>query len=96
VIRFENVSMTYTGQQRAALDLPPYRIEVTSALRTAEHQARLRGSNANAAAGTSSPAGAKTKAAGNNDLGIEDQAHGLPRYRNQNRRLGRVAPPTAG
>lgn len=36
------------------LDLPSYRIEVTSALRTAERQARLRGSNANAAAGVSS------------------------------------------
>lgn len=36
------------------MGLPPYRIEVTSALRTSEHQARLRGSNANAAAGVSS------------------------------------------
>ena len=41
-------------ERLAALDLPPYRIEVTSALRTAERQARLRGSNANAAAGASS------------------------------------------
>lgn len=41
-------------QRLAALDLPPYRIEVTSALRTAARQARLRGSNANAAAGVSS------------------------------------------
>jgi hypothetical protein len=38
----------------ATMDLPPYRIEVTSALRTSEGQARLRGSNANAAAGVSS------------------------------------------
>lgn len=38
----------------AELDLPPYRIEVTSALRTSRHQARLRRSNANAAAGVSS------------------------------------------
>ncbi len=38
----------------AELELPPYRIEVTSALRTAEHQARLRRTNANAAAGESS------------------------------------------
>lgn len=38
----------------AELDLPPYRFEVTSALRTAEHQARLRTRNANAAAGVSS------------------------------------------
>ena len=36
------------------LGLPPYRIEITSALRTAEGQARLRRSNANAAAGVSS------------------------------------------
>lgn len=34
--------------------LPAYRIEVTSALRTSEHQARLRRTNANAAAGVSS------------------------------------------
>src|SRR5690606_13971207 len=38
----------------AEMELPPYRIEVTSALRTSEGQARLRGSNANAAAGVSS------------------------------------------
>ena len=38
----------------AEMDLPPYRIEITSALRTAEHQARLRRRNANAAAGVSS------------------------------------------
>lgn len=38
----------------AEMGLPPYRIEVTSALRTTEHQARLRRSNANAAAGVSS------------------------------------------
>ncbi len=37
----------------AELDLPPYRIEVTSALRTAEDQARLRRTNANAASGVS-------------------------------------------
>ena len=36
------------------LGLPRYRIEVTSALRTAEGQARLRESNGNAAAGVSS------------------------------------------
>lgn len=36
------------------LDLPPYRIEVTSALRTSRRQARLRGGNPNAAAGVSS------------------------------------------
>lgn len=38
----------------AEMGLPPYRIEVTSALRTTEHQARLRRTNANAAAGVSS------------------------------------------
>ena len=38
----------------AELDLPPYRIEVTSALRTSERQAELRRTNANAAAGVSS------------------------------------------
>ena len=38
----------------ARMGLPPYRIEVTSALRTSERQARLRRSNANAAAGASS------------------------------------------
>lgn len=37
-----------------ALDLPPYRIEVTSALRTSERQAELRRTNSNAAAGVSS------------------------------------------
>lgn len=36
------------------IGLPPYRIEVTSALRTAERQAELRGNNSNAAAGVSS------------------------------------------
>ena len=41
-------------ERLAALDLPPYRIEVTSASRTAERQARLRRSNGNAAAGLSS------------------------------------------
>ena len=38
----------------AGMGLPPYRFEVTSALRTLEHQARLRRTNANAAAGVSS------------------------------------------
>jgi hypothetical protein len=38
----------------AAIGVPPYRIEVTSALRTTEDQARLRGTNANASAGVSS------------------------------------------
>jgi hypothetical protein len=38
----------------AELDLPPYRMEVTSALRTSERQDDLRGSNPNAAAGASS------------------------------------------
>jgi hypothetical protein len=38
----------------AEMDLPAYRIEVTSALRTSERQERLRGSNANATAGVSS------------------------------------------
>jgi hypothetical protein len=38
----------------AALELPPYRIEITSSLRTAERQAELRDTNANAAAGVSS------------------------------------------
>jgi hypothetical protein len=37
----------------ARLGLPPYRLEVTSVLRTAESQADLRTSNPNAAAGTS-------------------------------------------
>ena len=36
------------------MGLPPYRLEVTSALRTAERQEELRQSNANAAAGVSS------------------------------------------
>jgi hypothetical protein len=38
----------------AQIGLPPYRIEVTSALRTSQRQERLRASNANAAAGVSS------------------------------------------
>ena len=38
----------------AELEIPPYRIEVTSALRTSARQARLRLTNANAAAGVSS------------------------------------------
>ena len=42
-------------QERLAdMGLPPYRIEVTSALRTSERQEELRGSNANAASGVSS------------------------------------------
>lgn len=38
----------------AEMDLPPYRIEVTSALRTSQSQERLRATNANAASGVSS------------------------------------------
>ena len=41
-------------ERLAEMGLPPYRIEVTSALRTSQRQARLRGSNPNAAAGVSS------------------------------------------
>ncbi len=42
-------------QERLAdMGLPPYRLEVTSALRTSERQQELRRSNANAAAGVSS------------------------------------------
>ena len=41
-------------ERLAGMGLPPYRIEVTSALRTSERQERLRRSNANAAAGVSS------------------------------------------
>jgi hypothetical protein len=41
-------------ERLAEIGLPPYRMEITSALRTAERQARLRRSNANAAAGVSS------------------------------------------
>jgi len=41
-------------ERLAGMGLPPYRIEVTSALRTSEGQERLRGSNPNAAAGVSS------------------------------------------
>ena len=41
-------------ERLAGMGLPPYRLEVTSALRTSERQARLRRSNANAAAGVSS------------------------------------------
>lgn len=37
----------------AGMGLPPYRLEITSTLRTAAGQARLRRSNVNAAAGTS-------------------------------------------
>ena len=41
-------------ERLAVMGLPPYRLEVTSALRTSQRQERLRRSNANAAAGTSS------------------------------------------
>ena len=41
-------------ERLAGMGLPPYRLEVTSALRTSERQERLRRSNANAAAGVSS------------------------------------------
>lgn len=37
-----------------AMGIPPYRLEITSTLRTAAQQARLRAGNANAAAGVSS------------------------------------------
>ena len=41
-------------ERLAGMGVPPYRIEVTSALRTSDRQERLRSSNTNAAAGTSS------------------------------------------
>jgi len=41
-------------ERLAAIGLPPYRLEVTSALRSSERQAELRRSNANASAGVSS------------------------------------------
>ena len=41
-------------ERLAVMGLPLYRLEVTSALRTSQRQARLRRSNGNAAAGTSS------------------------------------------
>ena len=41
-------------ERLAGMGLPPYRMEITSALRTAERQARLRRNNPNAAAGVSS------------------------------------------
>jgi len=41
-------------ERLAGMGLPPYRLEVTSALRTSQRQARLRRSNPNAAAGMSS------------------------------------------
>ena len=41
-------------ERLAEMGLPPYRLEVTSALRTSERQERLRRTNANAAAGVSS------------------------------------------
>lgn len=53
VTLLETVSRRFQDRL-AELDLPPYRIEVTSALRTTERQARLRRSNANAAPGVSS------------------------------------------
>lgn len=40
-------------ERLASMGLPPYRLEITSALRTAEDQARLRRTNPNAAAGVS-------------------------------------------
>ena len=58
VVSHVPVLLEYLGGQfherLAEMGLPPYRIEVTSALRTTERQARLRGSNPNAAAGVSS------------------------------------------
>ncbi|MEQ1857012.1 MAG: DUF5715 family protein [Longimicrobiales bacterium] len=41
-------------ERLAALELPPYRLEITSSLRTSERQEELREDNANAAAGVSS------------------------------------------
>jgi hypothetical protein len=41
-------------ERLAELGLPAYRLEITSAIRTGEHQARLRRNNANASAGVSS------------------------------------------
>jgi hypothetical protein len=41
-------------ERLAEMGLPPYRMEITSALRTPERQARLRRNNANAAVGVSS------------------------------------------
>ena len=41
-------------ERLAEMEVPPYRLEVTSALRTTARQAELRRSNANAAAGVSS------------------------------------------
>ena len=41
-------------QRLAEIELPPYRLEVTSATRTSERQEDLRGGNANAASGVSS------------------------------------------
>ena len=41
-------------ERLAGMGLPPYRLEVTSALRTSERQEQLRRSNANTAAGVSS------------------------------------------
>lgn len=41
-------------ERLAALQLPPYRLEITSSLRTSDRQQELRENNANAAAGASS------------------------------------------
>ena len=48
------VLATRFQERLAGLGLPPYRLEVTSSLRTSERQRELRRSNANAAAGVSS------------------------------------------
>ncbi len=53
LVLLETLGMRFQ-ERLAALDLPAYRFEVTSALRTSERQAGLRGSNANAASGVSS------------------------------------------
>lgn len=52
--RLLEVVATRFQERIGELGLPPFRIEVTSALRTSEGQARLRRGNANAAAGVSS------------------------------------------
>ena len=48
------VLSTRFQERLAGMGLPPYRLEVTSALRTSERQEQLRRSNSNAAAGVSS------------------------------------------
>ena len=48
------VLATRFQERLAGMGLPPYRLEVTSALRTSERQEQLRRSNSNAAAGVSS------------------------------------------